>query len=275
MSEKVYAWLLRLYPPSFREAFGDDALQLYRDRARDEPGFLSSVRLWLDLLADLAVSIPREYARLSDRRPFETTPAFHVLADESLRRGPLLFGAVFSLLTFGLLPCLISHSGGYSQAIVSVDADPTRPEASGGVNDSNAIDRARVIAGAIANLKAYYIYPGIAQKMADALLAHEKSRDHIAATSGGALASVLTLEMRQVSDDEHLRVAYFQAPIPESPAGPPEAIAQFRKDIATLLGETTGRAAVRITIPHRIDDHFTIFVPSARPINAESKLPTK
>jgi hypothetical protein len=28
MSEKIYAWLLRLYPSRFREAYGEDALQL-------------------------------------------------------------------------------------------------------------------------------------------------------------------------------------------------------------------------------------------------------
>jgi hypothetical protein len=36
MSEKIYACLLRLFPWHFREAYGDEALQLVRDRARDE-----------------------------------------------------------------------------------------------------------------------------------------------------------------------------------------------------------------------------------------------
>jgi hypothetical protein len=27
MSEKIYAWLLRLYPSHFREAYGNEALQ--------------------------------------------------------------------------------------------------------------------------------------------------------------------------------------------------------------------------------------------------------
>ncbi|MGP0074480.1 MAG: S41 family peptidase [Bryobacteraceae bacterium] len=407
MSERIYAWLLRLYPSSFREAFGDEALQLYRDRAHYERGFLSSLRLWLDLLGDLAASIPREYARILDRQPLETAPAFHVLADESLRGSALLFGGALSLITFGVLPFLISHSGGYGPARVSsreplsfADAQPPQRQASAGVDNANAIDRARVIAGAIANLKTYYVYPDVAQKMANALVAHEKSGDHNAATSGGSLASVLTIEMRQVSDDKHLRVVHNQASIPEGPAGPPAAIAQFRKDIqrsncafekieilphnigylklnafpdpsicqstaaaamaslnsadaiifdlrnngggtpdmvalvagylfdhpthltdfynraenstrqswthspipgsalankpayvltsastfsgaeefsydlkmlkrATLVGETTAGAA-HITIPHRIDDHFTIFVPSARPINPVS-----
>ena len=38
MSEKIYAWLLRLYPSHFRKTYGEEALQLFRDRARDENG---------------------------------------------------------------------------------------------------------------------------------------------------------------------------------------------------------------------------------------------
>ena len=39
MSEKIYAWLLRLYPSRFREVYGQEALQFVRDRCRDEKGF--------------------------------------------------------------------------------------------------------------------------------------------------------------------------------------------------------------------------------------------
>ena len=41
----------------------------------------------------------------------------------------------------------------------------------------DAAERQRVIDRAIASLTKYYIYPDIAQEMADALLAHEKSGD--------------------------------------------------------------------------------------------------
>ncbi len=61
MSEKIYAWLLRLYPSQFREAYGSEALQLFRDRFRDETGFFRCLRLWFDLIVDLVISIPREY----------------------------------------------------------------------------------------------------------------------------------------------------------------------------------------------------------------------
>ena len=38
MSEKIYTCLLRLYPPAFRNKYREEALQLYRDRLRDEIG---------------------------------------------------------------------------------------------------------------------------------------------------------------------------------------------------------------------------------------------
>jgi hypothetical protein len=63
MSEKIYGWMLRLYPAHFREVHGGEALQLYRDRLRDERGLVRRTRLWFDLLLDLAVSVPREYRR--------------------------------------------------------------------------------------------------------------------------------------------------------------------------------------------------------------------
>ncbi len=55
MFERIYDLLLKLYPEHFRQTYGDEALRLVRDRARDEKGLLSGLRLWLDLLLDLRV----------------------------------------------------------------------------------------------------------------------------------------------------------------------------------------------------------------------------
>jgi hypothetical protein len=64
-------------------------------------------------------------------------------------------------------------------------------------------ERSRVIDSAIAELKAYCIYPNVGQKMADALLAHESSSDDDAETDGAAFADLLTMQMREVSHDRH------------------------------------------------------------------------
>src|SRR4051794_6760537 len=104
MSEKIYGWLLRLYPRRFRKAWGEAAMQLYRDRAQDERGFLRRLLLWLDLLADAAVSIPRRYQHASPvlaasaiRRPGEALPSFQTLGSESPGAGALALGGVASL----------------------------------------------------------------------------------------------------------------------------------------------------------------------------------
>ncbi len=49
----------------------------------------------------------------------------------------------------------------------------------------DAARRRRVIDGAIAKLKDYYVYPNIAEKMAAALLMHEKNGDNHGETDGG------------------------------------------------------------------------------------------
>jgi hypothetical protein len=79
MSEKLYAWLLRLYPAHFREEYGDEALRLFRDRARDECGFFPRLRLWLDLFVDFTISVPREYLHVPAPRVAAAAPQYPVL----------------------------------------------------------------------------------------------------------------------------------------------------------------------------------------------------
>lgn len=117
MSETIYASLLRLFPASFREAHGDAALQLFRDRFRDERGFFPRLRLWLDLLFDLASSLPREYRRLrpafvdaSAHYRSDGIPSFTTLKDEPLRPEALLFGCVLAVAALGGFVLLFNHA---------------------------------------------------------------------------------------------------------------------------------------------------------------------
>ena len=97
----------------------------------------------------------------------------------------------------------------------------------------DASRRKSVIDGASAQLKQSYIYPEIAQKMADAVLAHEKAGDYDRITDGNEFAAKLTDDMQAVSHDRHLHVNYapFKMP-PEHEGGPsPEEQARFRKEL--------------------------------------------
>ncbi|HLJ49704.1 MAG TPA: S41 family peptidase [Bryobacteraceae bacterium] len=126
MSERIYRCLLGLYPPRFREAYEEAALQLFRDRWRDERGFVSRVRLWLDLFADLAVSLPAEYRRGQPvvQQVADGLPSFQVLGDESPRRGALLAGGLLALVVLATFPMSIPHARNYTAWKVSSRAMP-------------------------------------------------------------------------------------------------------------------------------------------------------
>lgn len=114
----------------------------------------------------------------------------------------------------------------------------------------DAAERRRVIDGAIAELKEYYIYPDIGQKMADALVTHEKSGDDDVVTDGREFANLLTTQMRAVSHDRHLGMDYRPESAPANVTGPtPEEFARYRNDMkgkrctfekATILAHNIG-----------------------------------
>lgn len=119
MFERIYIWLLRLYPSAFRITFGDQALQLVRDRLRDERGLLKRLRLYFDLLADIAVSVPREfrYAQTtlagSQSAPLQSAPTFLVLEGKPPTPASMALAGLVSLAFFAGVGFLIGHGGGH------------------------------------------------------------------------------------------------------------------------------------------------------------------
>jgi hypothetical protein len=96
----------------------------------------------------------------------------------------------------------------------------------------DAAERRRVIDGAIANLTKYYIDPDVAQKMAEALLAHEKNGDDDTVTDGEAFATLLTRQMRDVSHDAYVTLVFSTDTMPENPPAPtPEEVTRYRKEM--------------------------------------------
>jgi hypothetical protein len=121
------------------------------------------------------------------------------------------------------------QSGSQDAAGAVVQGARQRPRAGPQVD---AAERRRVIDGAIVELKAYYIYPDVGQKMADALLAHEKRGDDDAETDGQGFANLLTMQMREVSHDRHLGMDYRPEEIPGNLSGPTaEELARYRSDM--------------------------------------------
>jgi hypothetical protein len=253
MSEKIYRWLLRLYPSEFRKAYGDEALRLIRDRARDEKG-LSCLYLWLDLLTDLAFSVPREHFYAHSRAIGASAlykvydlPGFYPLESEAPRPGVLFSGGVISVVTLSIFWVLLGHGGSTQMPVISgskwqVDSKLSEEEpktqwqaaaeATSPVHTEqfrlDSVERQRVVAAAVTILRKDYIDREIGQKMAGALLAHEKSGDDEGVTDGEAFAGLLTRQMREISPDRHLALVYSRDSFPPSPTDPtPEELARY------------------------------------------------
>jgi hypothetical protein len=117
MSEKIYALLFRLFPSRFRAHWQADALDLYRQRARHERGFRPRLRLWLDLFADLAVSLPRTYLREepalipASGASRDAIPSFNLLEYRPIRPSAYLFGTLLSITILTGISILAKHGG--------------------------------------------------------------------------------------------------------------------------------------------------------------------
>jgi hypothetical protein len=105
MSEKIYTWLLKLYPVRFRRDYGPSAVQLFRDRFQAERGLLRRCRFWLDVISDLAVSVPREHWRRNTTEP-RMPGAFRIpeeaVAEMTKREAVIPAIAIGSLVALGL-----------------------------------------------------------------------------------------------------------------------------------------------------------------------------
>jgi len=120
MSEKIYPRLLRLYPSSFRKRYEDEALQLIRDRLRDETGVFKKVRLGWDLVRDAFAGLPRAYrnsypvtVEAAASANADGIPSFKVLNHERLGGGSILIGSTLSLATIVAFGFLLNRSIGF------------------------------------------------------------------------------------------------------------------------------------------------------------------
>ena len=60
-AERTYRALLRAYPKSTRETCGEDMVQLLVDRLRDADSSFAMARVWVEAIADIAMTAPREH----------------------------------------------------------------------------------------------------------------------------------------------------------------------------------------------------------------------
>ena len=100
----------------------------------------------------------------------------------------------------------------------------------------DAATRAKVIDGAVAALNESYVFPETAQKMEEAVRAHQKKGDYDSITDGDAFATRLTDDFQAVSHDKHLRVMFSPAPMPDMEARRPDPKreAEQRKNLESM-----------------------------------------
>lgn len=273
MGERIFAWLLRLYPRNFRDEYGRECLELFRDRVRDETGFRRSARLWLDLLFDFVASVPQTYLDRPPKRASElccdSGPRFIVLADLQPPWRSVLLGSALSFITLASFPSWfppsrISHTTDTSNVAAenqyaSHERQLVPPQAQHGgtpgatlrpLFDSEA--RHRIIERALGDLDEYYVDRAVAHRTAAAVLAHEANGDDDRATGPADFARAVTAQMQAASCDHDLELVYSPEPLPNFSAPPsPSSQAVSAAYRTAMLRSNCGFARVEL-LPHHI-----------------------
>jgi hypothetical protein len=251
MFETLCALLLRLYPPEFRDAHGPEALQLMRDRARDERGVFRRVRLLMDLVLDLgATSLHGWHASKPFLAPIDGSPRFDIIDLHRPSPAALAVGVAVTILMFTALTQLFRE-----RPLEAVTFLTERFQGKGSGVRSNrsahqqaAIGRDRaarheVVAAIAANLKERYHDRAVGQHLSDAILAQHKKGAYEWLGTGASLAARLNADIQKtlrgldvprgsfVAD-----VVYIATPLPSGPLPPMTEETRARRR-ATLLAQ--------------------------------------
>src|SRR5947208_2186521 len=102
---RLYRALLFAYPAEFRHEYGEEMEHLFASRFGEEP----QVRLWLEVLADVMITAPREHLEIlaadlrHSARLLVKAPAFTFVALFAIALGVGAATAVFSLINAVLI----------------------------------------------------------------------------------------------------------------------------------------------------------------------------
>ena len=185
MFERLCALLLRIYPAGFRRAYGREAVQLIRDRARHERGVFLRARLLLDLAIDLFATWRHGWqpgAALTAR--IDDAPRFDIIEAHGPRPEALAAGMLTSMLMFASFTLLFQPQTypprpiqvGEGSGIETPGADTDDSAHLIVIPDSDG--NHQLLSAIAANLRQFYFDHAIGQQLADALLAHDKNREY-------------------------------------------------------------------------------------------------
>ncbi len=264
MFERFCALLLRLYPAEFRRTYGREAVQLMRDRARDERGVFLRARLLMDLALDLfAISLRGWQAARPSLVRIDGAPRFDIIEVHGLRPQALAAGILTSILLFAGFTLLFQAtkptktpaqlSEGPGSEVPASDADEFDPRAVATDPESGH----KLIAAIALNLRQLYFDRAIGQQLADAVLVHETKGEYEPLDTGADLAARINRDIQAASRALGIPSGEFVAEVVYSeralPTGPPPPMTDEMRERsrAVLLLQNCLFETVE-TLPHNV-----------------------
>ena len=230
MFEQLCVSLLRLYPAEFRRAYGDEALQLIRDRARQERGVLLRGRLLFDLAADLFKTSLSWQPPAPELARVDGAPRFVLIDGHRPRPQAMMAGTVTSmamLVTFGLLfeprvfppaPAQLGEGSGEPRGFEASESSDQQ------VAGTGADIRLALVGKIAASLREQYFDRTIGGQLADALLTFGKEGRYDRVGTGPELAAKVTDDIYATGRALGIPVGAFVGEVvysPESLNAPP------------------------------------------------------
>ena len=267
MFEHFCVLLLRLYPAEFRRAYGGDALQLMRDRARHERGAFRRARLLMDLAVDLgALSLHGWRQEQQPLAAADGRPRFDIIHVAAPRPAALAVGMMTSILMFAAFPLLfqpraIANASAFfaklaqaekpaSQAAPAQPAPPAAPTL-----DPEA--RRKLVAAIAASIEERYVDRAIGKRLADLILAHERNGEYARLDTAGKLAAFINADIKSalpaLGIPRGLFVAdvmYSARPLPE--VWPPPMTAEVRERQRAVMREQNCMFEKVETLPRNV-----------------------
>lgn len=249
MFDTLCAPLLRLYPAAFRRAYGQDALQLIRDRARHERGVWLRARLVVDLAIDLFITSLTWRPTDVVLARVEGGPRFDIIEGHRPRPHALAAGMLTSMMLFASFTLLFQPraipdtpaqlgdaSGGEPTASASSEAEEQVVPRQG---SDSGVTLITVIA---AHLQQRYVDRAVGQQLASTLIAYEQSGRYAAIATLPELAERITGDIYERGREMGIpagafvaEVIYSERPLPADPPLPTAAAIRERR--TTLLDQ--------------------------------------